>query len=197
MDKFNFDAQVNSLRANHQAFKKYLIWMIIANVVLVLALVYSLNREKIILVPDVAPEYKIWVTKSQVSPEYLNTLSRNTLDLLLNITPNSVSAQHNELLKLVAPKYHDELQSKLGDIAKQIIQNNLSQNFYIQNIRIINKSNIVYVEGNLNQYIDKNLSKATLHIYKLTFGVNNYNVQINNIELIPENDPQLRDLNNG
>ena len=194
MDKFNFDAEVNSLRSNYQTFKKYLLWMIIANVVLVLALFFSLNREKIVLVPEVAPEYKIWLTKSQASPEYLNTLSRNTLDLLLNITPNSVSAQHNELMKLVAPKYHAELEFKLGEIAKQIIQNNLSQNFYIQNIRIINKSNVVYVDGDLNQYIDKNMSKSTRHIYKLAFGVHNYNVQIDNIELIPENDPQLRDL---
>lgn len=197
MDKYNFDAEVNSLRSNYQTFKKYLLGMIIANVILVLALVFNLNREKIILTPQVAPEYKMWITKSQVSPEYLNALSRNVLDLLLNITPNNVNAQHQELIRLVVPKYRAELQSKLAEIAKQLTQNNLAQNFYIESIRVVNGGNIAYVEGSLNQYIDKNLSSSNRQIYKLTFSVSNYAVQINNIELIADNDPQLRDLQHG
>jgi type IV conjugative transfer system protein TraE len=196
MDKFNFDAEINTLRSNYKTFKKYLLWMIGANLVLVLALVFNLNREKIILVPQVTPEYKMWITKYQASPEFLNTLSRNKLDLLLNITPNNVNAQHQELIRSVAPQYRAELQSKLAEIAKQITQNNLSQNFYIESIRIVNGGNVVYVEGILNQYIDKNMSSSAHQIYKLTFGVSNYAVQINNIELIPDNDQQLRDLKN-
>lgn len=194
MDKYNFDVEVNSLRSNYRTFKKYLLWMIFANLTLVVALVINLNREKIILVPQVSPEYKLWVTKSQVSPEYLNAMSRDALDLLLNITPNNVNAQHQELIKIVAPQYRAYLQGKLVDIAKQITQNNLSQNFYIENIRILDHSNVVYVDGNLNQYIDKNSASSNRQIYKVTFGVQNYSVQIKNIELIPENDHQLREL---
>ena len=197
MDKNNFDAQLNNLRTNHQTFKRYLGFMITANIILVVALLFSLNREKIVLVPQTAPEFKLWVSKSQVSPDYLNTLSRNVLDLLLNITPNSVAAQQQELMRLVAPKYRDDLQLRLADINRQITQNNLSQNFYIENIRIVNNSNVVYVEGDLNQYIDKNVANTTRQTYKLTFGVNNYYVQLQNVELISNSDPQLRDINHG
>lgn len=196
MDKFNFDAQINALRGNYQTFKKYLLLMILANIILVITLVFSMNRERVVIVPQVAPEYKMWLKTSQASPEYLNVISRNMLDLLLNISPHNVNAQHQELLRMVTAKYRAELQAKLTDIAKQIIQNNLSQNFYIENIRIINGSNIAYVRGTLNQYIDKNMAKSFTQTYKLTFGVNNYLAQLNNIELIPDNDPQLRDVKN-
>lgn len=163
--------------------------MIVANIVLVISLIANVNREKIVLTPQIAPEFKLWIKKSEASPEYLNSLSRNVLDLLLNITPNNVSAQHQELMRMVIPQYRNELQFKLGAIAKQITQNSLAQNFYIENIRII--SNTVYIRGTLNQYIDKSAFNSTMQTYKLTFVVSNYMVQIKNIELVPENAPQL------
>lgn len=196
MDKSNFDAELNALKRNYYVFKKYLLLMIISNVILVIALVFNTNREKVVLMPQVAPEYKMWINKSLASPEYLTILSRNVLDLLLNITPDSVKAQHQELMHIITPKYRAELQLKLTEIDKQITQNNLSQNFYIENIKIFNKDNVVYIRGVLNQYIDKNSASATQQIYKLVFIVQNYLPELTSIELIPANDPQLRDSQN-
>ena len=194
MDKTNFDNQRNALIKNAHNYKKLLSIMILANIVLSIALVFNTNREKIILVPQVSPEYRMWIDQSHLSFEYLNTLSRNMLDLLLNITPNNVTAQHHELLKTVTPKYRAELHSKLNEIAHQVIQNGLSQNFYIETIHVINGKNIVYVKGTLNQYIDKNTSSSITQIYKLEFGAQGYFVQLNNIELVPDNDSQLKDF---
>lgn len=196
MDKFNFDSQRNTLQANYKFFKKFSTLMLMANIILVIGLIMSMNREKIVLIPQVAPEYKMWIKKSQISPEYINTLSRNVLDLLLNVTTKNVNAQYQELMRIVAPKSRSELQAKLTEIAKQITQNNLSQNFYIENIRIVNGTNTVYVRGSLNQFIDNNNSNTKQQTYKLTFTVHNYMVELTNLELIPENDPQLRDLKN-
>jgi conjugal transfer pilus assembly protein TraE len=122
-------------------------------------------------------------------------MSRNVLDLLLDITPSNVSAQQQALLNMVAPKYRATLKNKLADIADQLTKNNLSQNFYIQSIRIRKGKPIVYITGTLNQYIDKNSASETTQIYKLTFNVSNYNVQLENIETLEQNDPQLRDQN--
>lgn len=196
MDKFNFDARINALNRNYQIFKRYLLLMIFANITLALGLVFSINREKIILIPQVAPEFKMWITKSEISPEYINVLSRNVLDLLLNVTSKNVNAQYAELIRIIAPKYRADLQAKLSDISRQIIQNDLSQNFYVESIRILNGTNTVYVRGILNQYIDKNTSNSKSQTYKLTFVVYNYMVELNNIEQIADNDPQLRDIKN-
>lgn len=196
MDKKKFDKAVADSRSNSATLKKYLTLMIISNVILAFVAIFSINRERVVMVPQVNADYKMWISKSQVSPEYLNVLSRNMLDLLLNITPNSVNAQQAELLRSIDPKYRDVLQAKLTDISSQLIQNNLSQNFYIDSIRVLNKGNIVYVKGTLNQYIDKVMSNSNTQIYKLSFNVTDYTVKLTNIELIPENDPQLRDIQN-
>lgn len=195
MERRLSDQETLVLQSKYKSTKKYLNWMIVSNVILAGVLAFNINREKLIVVPQVAPEFKMWVEKSQVSNEYLVTMSRNVLDLLLDITPSTVSAQQQALLNMVAPKYRATLKSKLDDIAEQLTKNNLSQNFYIQSIRIRKGKPIVYITGTLNQYIDKNSASETTQIYKLTFTVSNYNVQLENIETLEPNDPQLRDQN--
>ncbi len=144
--------------------------------------------------PQVAPEYKLWISQNQVSNEYLSQLSRNVLDLMLNITPENVTAQHQEILHLVTPKYTASLKDKLSKIAKLITTNNISQNFYISNVKILHSKNTVYIVGTLNEYIDQTLVSTTNKIYKLSFAVNNYGVSLNNFELINDNAPELRDI---
>lgn len=195
MERRLSDQEMLILQSKYKSTKKYLNWMIVSNVILAGVLAFNINREKLVVVPQVAPEFKMWIEKSQVSNEYLVAMSRNVLDLLLDITPSNVSAQQQALLNMVAPKYRAALKSKLDDIADQLTKNNLSQNFYIQSIRIRKGKPIVYITGTLNQYIDKNSASETTQIYKLTFTVSNYNVQLENIETLEPNDPQLRDQN--
>ena len=104
MDKRNFDKALNTREQRYMISKKLNVCLMGINLILAVGLVMSINREKIILVPQVAPEMKLFVTQSQVSNSYLSELSRNVLDLLLNVTPNNVDAQHQELLKLVASR---------------------------------------------------------------------------------------------
>ena len=194
MDKNNFDTRFNKVKKDAQLFKRLTQWMLGANILLILTLMTTINKEKIVLVPQVAPEDKLWVTNSQVSNEYLSILSRNLTSLLLDVSPVNVKAQHAELLKFVAADYTDLMKAKLDDIGKVITENNISQNFFINNIKIIHGKNVVYLNGTLNEYIDKSLSSSTGQIYKLTFKVKNYSTQLTNFELIKAGDPQLKDL---
>lgn len=194
MDKYNFDEKINTIMRNHVLFKRLVFIEIIAIIILLLILGSVINKKIVVLVPQVAPEYKLWVGQSQVSNEYLTTLSRNVMDLMLNITPYNVDAQHQEMLNVVASEYQAPLKAKLSNIAKIIHENNISQNFYTEKISIIHDKSVVYISGNLNEYIDKTLASVVNQIYKLTFKVSNYGVRLVNFELIDDKDPQLKDI---
>ena len=153
MDKFNFDKQLNTLERNHGLYRRLVIIMFVINIGLIFVLNKTVGQEKIILVPQVAPEYKLWVSSSQVSNEYLAVLSRNVMDLLLNVTPVNVQAQHKELLNIIAPQYQASLKSQLTKISGPLEQNNISQNFYISNIKIVKGKPIVYIYGTVNDYL--------------------------------------------
>lgn len=194
MDKQLFDEELTRLRKAASTNKKNFVLMVVSNVVLAVIIAFNYNRERVVIVPQVAPESKIWVSQSQASLEYLTIMSKNMLDLLLNITPETTKSQHKELLRWVVPKSRDLLESKLASIDQQLISNNLSQNFYVRNIRVVNNKNIVYVNGTLSQYIDKNLATENSQTYKITYQVSNYNVQLLDFEQVADNDPQLREV---
>lgn len=194
MDKQLFDEELTRLRKAASTNKKNFVLMVVSNVVLAVIIAFNYNRERVVIVPQVAPESKIWVSQSQASLEYLTIMSKNMLDLLLNITPETTKSQHKELLRWVAPKSRDLLESKLASIDQQLISNNLSQNFYVRSIRVVNNKNIVYVNGTLSQYIDKNLATENSQTYKITYQVSNYNVQLLDFEQVADNDPQLREV---
>lgn len=194
MDKKTFDEELNSLRDAVKTKSRNEKLLVVANVILAGVIALNYNKERIVTVPSMAPQYKMMISNDKASPEYLDAMSRNVLDLLLDITPNNVQAQQNMLIEKSDPKYRDELQSKLMDIATQIKNNNLSQNFYVQSIKIINKPNVVFVTGTLNQYIDKNIASSTRVNYKLTFNIKNFNAKIAGIEQLADNDPQMKEL---
>lgn len=196
MDKFNFDKQLNTLERNHGLYRRLVIIMFVINIGLIFVLNKTVGQEKIILVPQVAPEYKLWVSSSQVSNEYLAVLSRNVMDLLLNVTPVNVQAQHKELLNIIAPQYQASLKSQLTKISGPLEQNNISQNFYISNIKIVKGKPIVYIYGTVNDYLDKTLTSSNEQIYRLNFVVQNYGVKLSNIELVDNTDDKLKELNN-
>lgn len=194
MDKKTFDEELNSLREAVKTKSRNEKLLVIGNVILAAVLALNYNKERIVQVPTMAPQYKMMISNNKASPEFLDAMSRNILDLLLDITPNNVQAQQNMLISMAEPKYRDELQSKLMDIASQIKSNNLSQNFYIQSVKIVNKPNVVFVTGTLNQYIDKNIANSTRVNYKLTFTIKNFNATIAGIEQLADNDPQMKEL---
>lgn len=194
MDKKTFDEELNSLREAVKTKSRNEKLLVIGNVILAGVLALNYNKERIVQVPTMAPQYKMMISNNKASPEFLDAMSRNILDLLLDITPNNVQAQQNMLISMAEPKYRDELQSKLMDIASQIKSNNLSQNFYIQSVKIVNKPNVVFVTGTLNQYIDKNIANSTRVNYKLTFTIKNFNATIAGIEQLADNDPQMKEL---
>ncbi len=194
MQKKTFEDEINSLRSSVKTKARNEKLLVISNVILAGIVAFIFNHERVVMVPAMAPEYKMMISSDKASPEYLDNYSRTILDLLLNITPNNVQAQQNMLIGMVDPKYRDELQDKLIEIGSQVKGNNLSQNFYIQNIRIINKPNVVFVTGTLNQYIDKNIATSKKINYKLTFNVRNYNARLTGIEQLADNDPQMKEL---
>jgi len=113
---------------------------------------------------------------------------------MLNVTPDNVDAAHQEVLKFIASKHEALIKSKLANIAKIIHENNISQNFFINTVKIIHNKNTVFIRGTLAEYIDQTLASQVGQIYKLTFKVQNYGVQLDTFELINNNDPQLKDI---
>jgi type IV conjugative transfer system protein TraE len=191
MKKELYQQNESTLKSARNQSRTVIRFLAAVNILLILIIAFNYNREKIVLVPQVSPEYKMFVTNSQASDSYLNVLSRNVLDLLLNITPENVAAQQSALLQMVNPSYRATLKSKLDVISDNLKENNLSSNFYLDNVRVIQGQNIVIVKGTLIQYINNDSASTAEQMYRIKFSVKNYNVELTDISLTDSSDPLL------
>jgi len=194
MDKKVFESHKSSIAKNNHLFRRVIMLLTLTILVLVISLMMCINREKIILVPQVSSETKMWVSSTEVSNEYLTMLSRNIIDLMFNLTPDNVVAQHKEVLRFVSSQNTKVMTNKLAAIEELITKSNISQNFFIKEIRIINKKHIVYVSGELKEYIDTTLSSNVTQIYKLDFKVSDFGALLDDFALIKPDDPQLKGI---
>lgn len=194
MDRSIFSKNLEKLQSSGQTYKRLFQIMAVSNILIGIALLGTINKEKIILVPQVAPEMRMWISQSQASPEYFSMLTRNALDLLLNVSASNIDAQQAALLNLVSPKARVDLKQTLISMTGEVKANNISQNFYIESIKVIINKNEVFVMGRLNQYIDKNNVSTTQQYYKITYQTGNYNVFIKGIELLDPNSPELKGI---
>jgi type IV conjugative transfer system protein TraE len=192
MKKELYQQNESTLKSARNQSRTVIRFLAAVNILLILIIAFNYNREKIVLVPQVSPEYKMFVTNSQASDSYLNVLSRNVLDLLLNITPENVAAQQSALLQMVNPSYRATLKSKLDVISDNLKENNLSSNFYLDNVRVIQGQNIVIVKGTLIQYINNDSASTAEQMYRIKFSVKNYNVELTDISLTDSSDPLLK-----
>jgi len=75
--------------------------LLIANILLVILVCYMHFHQRIEITPFFSKEAYV-KTESGVDSQYLKLMSENFLFLRLNVTPESVVAQHKQLLSMVS-----------------------------------------------------------------------------------------------
>lgn len=66
---------------------------------------------------------------------YIEQLGLSFVALRLNVTPETVDAQHQQLLRYVLPASQNSLKVHLAEDAKRIKDNNVNSTFYMTSMR--------------------------------------------------------------
>lgn len=162
---------------------------IFLNVLLGIALISMVGREKIIIVPPNITQ-TFWVKSSVVAPEYLAEMSHFFTTLRFNITPSIAENQRAVLLRYVSPEYYEALKIQLIHEAQQMTQDHISSAFYPVDIKVNAKRLEVLVIGDLIATIGSNQMPAKRVTYKIIYKHNNHRLLVKQFEEFkPEDKP--------
>ena len=114
--------------------------------VLIVWLLCHTNQERIVLVPAGFTQ-TAWVGESHVSASYLSQMSMMLANLRLNLTPETVMANHQRLLAYVDSAYFGELQQVLLSESARLKQTHMATAFYVTRISVDALHFMAYVEG--------------------------------------------------
>lgn len=115
------------------------------------------------------------LTRSHADANYLESVAQSLLFLRYNISPESVKANHQSLLRYVAKEARPEMQDVLAVEAKEIINNNVTSAFYLTKLEVYPTDGIIDIQGELKTWIGKREAlpehkRLRLHI-KYTNGI--------------------------
>lgn len=111
-----------------------------------------MDRERVVIVPPVI-EKPLWVTSSQVSPEYLIDMSKYFSILRLNVTTSNAVSQRDDLLRYVAPEHYNDIKTELLLEADKLKKSHISTAFFPINVDVDTKKLLARVTGDMHSSV--------------------------------------------
>lgn len=108
---------------------------------------YRLQTEQKVAVTPMLFSAPFAVSQNQTDASYLEQLGLSFIALRLNVTPETVDAQHQQLLRYVLPASQNSLKVQLAEDAKRIKENNVNATFYMTSVRAYPAESRVDVRG--------------------------------------------------
>ena len=105
----------------------------LVNLILASFAVRVSGRERIVVVPP-SVHKTFWVEADRVSPEYLEEMGYFLMQLILNVTPQSVDHQAKVLLRYAAPAAFGELRTALLAAAERLKRDGAATVFSAQDV---------------------------------------------------------------
>ncbi|WP_099716391.1 type IV conjugative transfer system protein TraE, partial [Klebsiella pneumoniae] len=101
---------------------------------------------------------------------YIEQLGLSFVALRLNVTPETVDAQHQQLLRYVLPASQNSLKVHLAEDAKRIKDNNVNSTFYMTSMRAWPAENRVDIRGELKTWIGDSKPYSEIKSYVIQFS---------------------------
>lgn len=131
-----------------------------------LLLLWSMGREKTVLVPPVI-EKNLWVSRGEVSEEYLSEMTAFFAYLRLNLTQESAALQHSTLLQYTDPDLYNRLKSQLAQEAEHLKEAHLSTAFFPVKVAADSNHLKVQITGDLHGRV----GDSVLPTQRVTYAV--------------------------
>lgn len=185
MDFSVYQNRLSQLSARFNLMVTLVFGLLIANVLLVALAWYTSVHQKVLVTPF---ESNSGFANSDtfVDSHYLSAMSENFIYSRLNVTPSTVSAQHERLLKFVDGADYGAFESVLLKEAKAIQKHTISSDFVITNMQLEPNALKARVTGVLERHVGNRALSPSRRTYELTYRYRFARLSILSFNLIKE-----------
>ncbi len=144
---------------------------------LIQSIIILTTDQVVVMVPSSLNEETI-VSKNNVSSAYLESTTRDVINVMLNITPDNTTYINKTILKITHPKFYGELKSDLDKRAEDVINRKIAIHFDPASIVITQENLQAYVTGQLETYLGKEMVDNTPKTYVITYSWSGFKLLI-------------------
>jgi len=142
----------NTIRSNN--ILKFTLFILLTVIVVEgFFIIYTMNTQRTIVVPNVSGKYVI--SKSSANEEYIRQMSYYLVNLMENFQPSTVKANYSEFLNYVAPDVYGSMQSSIMANANNYIATDTSSYFIPEGFKMTDDT--VYITGIKRNIVGKQI----------------------------------------
>ena len=168
MDFSVYQTRLSQLSARFNLMVALVFGLLFANILLS-ALVWYTSLHQRMLVTPFESTSGFSNSDSTVDTRYLTMMSENFIYSRLNVTPETVTAQHNRLLTFVDGSHYGVMQAKLALEATAIQKHKLSSDFIITDRQFEPRALTARITGILNRHVGTRALEPARITYELTY----------------------------
>jgi len=127
-------------------------------------IVYTMNTQRTIVVPNVSGKYVI--SKSSANENYIKQMSYYIVNLMENFTPSTVKSNYSDFLNYVSPDVYGSMQSSIMANAENYIATDTSSYFVPKSFKMTD--NAVVITGVKRDIVGKQV--VSENEVKITIG---------------------------
>ena len=145
--------------------------LLVANIFLSASL--FLHNKEIVLVPN-SLEKESSIKNGKMSPAYLEAMTRDVVNLMLNVTPANAEYSSRSILKITHPAFYGKLKKDLNERNKDVAKRRISTIFYPQSMSVNEKNDGAVVSGKLSTYLGKEEVLMEDKVYSVTYSFDGF-----------------------
>jgi conjugal transfer pilus assembly protein TraE len=165
-----------------------LLGAMVTNLILAVFVIRMAGHERIVVVPP-AIHKTFWVETDKVSPEYLQQMGYFLMQLILNVTPQSVDHQSKVLLSYAAPAAFGELRTTLTATAERLKRDGATTVFSAHDVTVDERALKVGVRGQLTTYVSERRVSEIAKGYAIEFQYSAGRIYLKAFRETHPNDP--------
>ncbi len=181
MDLNIFKSQVDKLAIKNKALTITLISLSIVIILLTWTLISKIENQKVIIIPPATNLKEFWVQGNIVSSSYLEMMADTIAYSVLNATEHH-NINLDFILSMVPAKYMEQIRTSLIEQKNYIIDNGLTQVFFINDYDTNQKGKIKVV-GILKRYIREKQASSEIYTFNINYKITRQRFWITGINL--------------
>ena len=155
---------------------------IIAGVVLLITsliqtIIIFRGERAVVLVPS-SLSGEVDLSNKRVSAAYLENITRDVMNTLLDVTPDNANYSAEQILKITHPQFYGELKQSLNKRTQEVVSKKITTSFYAKTMVVNSAKNQVFVSGKLATYLGTKMVLEEEKTYKISYEYNNFKLLI-------------------
>ncbi len=155
---------------------------IIAGVVLLITsliqtIIIFRGERSVVLVPS-SLSGEVSLSNKRVSSAYLENITRDVMNTLLDVTPDNANYSAEQILKITHPQFYGELKQSLNKRTQEVVSKKITTSFYAKTMVVNSAKNQVFVSGKLATYLGTKMVLEEEKTYSISYEYNNFKLLI-------------------